>query len=155
MKNEGKRFEEDFKKSIPTDMFYYRLRDGTSSWGDQANTRFQATNICDYIVFANETLYLLELKSTKGTSIPYTSLRDNQIDGLFDALSKKGDIRAWFVINFREKEETYMLSVVNVKAFMIESTRKSIDYQFIKDNGKLIPQTKKRTRITYDFSNIF
>ena len=46
MKNEGKKFEEDFKKSVPKNLFYYRFIDGTSAW-DGGNARFQAKNICD------------------------------------------------------------------------------------------------------------
>ena len=29
----GKRFEHNWKNSVPKDIFYYRLRDGSSSWG--------------------------------------------------------------------------------------------------------------------------
>ena len=30
--NEGKKFEQDFRNSMPEDVFYYRLRDGTAAW---------------------------------------------------------------------------------------------------------------------------
>ena len=42
--NSGKRFENNFKNSVPENVFYYRFRDGTSSWSKEENslTRFQA-----------------------------------------------------------------------------------------------------------------
>ena len=80
--NSGKQFEADFKASVPNNAYYYRLRDGTSSWDKGENTRFQMTNDYDNLIFYNGTLYLLELKNTKGKSIPFTNFKDKQFEGL-------------------------------------------------------------------------
>ncbi|AAK79196.1 recombination protein U [Clostridium acetobutylicum] len=68
--NTGKRFEEDFKKSIPEKYCVIRLKDSASSWNGGTSSRFTINNPCDYIVFANKWLHLVELKSHKGASFP-------------------------------------------------------------------------------------
>ena len=61
----GKKFETNFKNSVPDNIFYYRFRDGTSSWGNKACegcpknkqlTRFQSKNICDCEMFDGDYL---------------------------------------------------------------------------------------------------
>ena len=64
--NEGKKFEEDFKKSMDKyNIWNYRLRDSSGSWSNNKGSRFTPKNICDYIAYNNGKLYLLELKSHK------------------------------------------------------------------------------------------
>ena len=72
--NEGKRFEEDIKKSVPSEYFYYRFKDGTGNFNGtkNENVRFQAKNICDCEVMTDNYLFLLELKSHLGKSISFT-----------------------------------------------------------------------------------
>ena len=74
----GKRFEKNVKDSIPEEYFYYRFKDGTSSWGGNDQVRFQARNICDSMLYNGYNLYLLELKSHKGKSLPLSCIRENQ-----------------------------------------------------------------------------
>ena len=82
--NEGKKFEQDFSSSFGENFWVYRLRDNAASFGNGTNTRFASSNICDFIIYHDitQTLYLAECKSTKGTSIPYTMIKENQIKGL-------------------------------------------------------------------------
>ena len=47
MKNIGKKFEEDFRKSIPDNMFYYRFRDSGGTWGGNEKMRFTPSNIAE------------------------------------------------------------------------------------------------------------
>ena len=159
-KNEGKKFEEDFIKSVPEQWFDYRLNDSASSWQGGEKARFTPTNICDFIVYTKKDLWLLELKSHKGVSFPLTPkynpkgkltdygvIKVKQLDGLVKA-NEKG-ILAGFVFNFRDKEETYFLMAEKVKEFIDSESRKSIPIDYIKDNGTLIKQTKKISRYTY------
>lgn len=148
----GKMFEEDFKNSVAATNWIYRLRDGTSSWDEGNMTRFQAQNICDYIVMAQNYLYLLELKSTLGSSIPFSNFRENQIKQLSSINHRK--IRGYFIINFREQERTFAVSSDLIKAYIETSKRKSIPIVWCKENGIQIPTTKKRTRYSYDLSNL-
>ena len=98
--NEGKKFEQDFANSVNKDKYWlYRFRDNAASFSGGTNTRFTSSNICDYLLFDNDTrtLYLLELKSTKSSSISYTMIRDNQIKELTEA--SKYNLIAGFIFN--------------------------------------------------------
>ena len=110
LKMKEKKFEADLKSSIPDTCWLYRLRDNASSFANGTNTRFTSSNICDYILYDDitKTLYLIECKSTKGTSIPLSMIRDNQIKGLKEAGKHK--LVSGFLINFRnEKNDTYFI----------------------------------------------
>ena len=96
--NSGKKFEENFKKSVPENVFYYRFRDGTSSWDKSSKMRFQAKNICDCMLHDGEYLYLLELKNHKGKSLPLSAIRQNQVDDLLLA-AKHRNIIAGLVVS--------------------------------------------------------
>ena len=43
--------------SVPEDVFFYRLRDGSSAWGGNEKVRFQQTNMCDVIMFDGNLFY--------------------------------------------------------------------------------------------------
>lgn len=164
--NSGKKFEEDFKNSIDDKYFVYRLRDSAGTWQGGTNTRFTSSNICDYIVFANSWLFLLELKSHKGASIPiapkendkgkithYGVIKVNQLEGLNEALKKK-DVEAGFLFNLSDKEKTWFVEVSKV-AEAIKEEKKSLSLEWLEQHGTLIPQQKKRTRYKYDLSIYF
>ena len=101
--SDGKKFENDFKSSVPDTCWIYRLRDNASSFSGGNNTRFASSNICDYILFDDmtRTLYLIECKSTKGTSVPLSMIRNNQIEGLQEA--SKHNLVAGILVNFRNE----------------------------------------------------
>jgi len=86
--NNGKRFELEIKNSIPSSVYYYRFRDGTANFsGDKnQNVRFQATNMCDCLLYDSKHLYFLELKTHKGKSLPLSAIRENQIEQLDKAI---------------------------------------------------------------------
>jgi len=144
--NAGKRFEQDFKKSVPKNVYYYRFKDGTASWGNQENTRFQATNLCDCLLYNSGQLYLLELKSYKSKSLPFSAIRKNQIDGLLEASQFR--INAGFVIKLNG--ETYYIDVESVDTFIKNSDRKSIPLKWLEENGIYIPREKLRVNYRYD-----
>ncbi len=143
-KNEGKRFEEDFRNSIPPDIFYLRLKDDTAGFKG-------VNNPCDFILFKTPLLFLLELKSTKDLSLPFSKIRDNQIDKMGLAVTKK-NVYGGFIVNFRQVEETYYLSHSLVDEYMKTANRKSIPIKWCREFGTLIPQQKKRVRYNYDIS---
>jgi recombination protein U len=141
-KNVGKVFEQDFKKSIPPDYFHYRLKDDTSGYSG-------VNNPCDFMIYKAPHLFMLELKSCKGKSIPLDRLRENQVKGLYKSYLNHA-IYGGFVINFRDLEETYFLSVYEVVRFINEGGRKSLPVEFCRKYGSRIEQTLKRTRYSYD-----
>ena len=108
--NEGKKFEADLKSSVPDTCWLYRLRDNASSFANGTNTRFTSSNICDFILFddMSKTLFLLECKSTKGTSVSLSMLRDNQIKGL-----KEADVSIGF-LGGNIREGVYFLMIFRI-----------------------------------------
>lgn len=152
MKNSGKIFEEDFKNSVPNDWFFYRFKDGTGSWGGNSKVRFQTSNICDLMIF-NGDLYLLELKSHKGKSLPLSCIRQNQVDGLLEAGSK--GVKSYFIVNFSDLNRTFKIHVSWINDFIIEETRKSIPISYFEALGVEINSEKIRTRYRYDLKEVF
>ena len=155
-KNEGKKFEEDIKSSVPDNCWIYRLRDNASSFANGTNTRFTSSNICDYILLDDitKTLFLVECKSTNGTSIPLTMIRENQIEGLKDA--SKHNLVAGLLVNFRnEKNDTFFI-LMDKYLEMIESlNKKSFNIHDLEEIGATrIESEKKRTRYRYNINKM-
>lgn len=100
------------------------------------------------------TLFLIECKSTQGTSIPLTMVRDNQIKGLKEA--SEHDLVAGFLINFRNKENDTFFVLINEFLDMIDSlNKKSFNIKDLKNIGALkIESNKKRTRYTYNIQKM-
>lgn len=143
--NLGKTFEQEFKASIPPDYYLYRLKDDTSGF-------YGVSNPCDFILFRSPNLFLVELKTHKGKSIPLTHIRDNQIQGMYKATQYEG-VYGGFIINFRDLEETYYITVQDVIQFVQAGERKSIPVDWCRENGVSIAQKKKRVRSTYDLNS--
>jgi recombination protein U len=136
--NHGKIFENDFIKSFKDETFTYRFKDSASSWQGGEQSRFTPTNICDFMVYTKGLLWLLELKSHMGKSLPLSCIREKQIEGLLDAWTK--GIRAGVVINFRELNKTYYIPIHEIVDFMDKSDKKSLPLLWIQECGKLIEQ---------------
>ncbi len=153
--SEGKRFEEDFKKSVPFEYFFYRFKDGTGNFNGQKNenVRFQAKNMCDCEVMTNEHLFLLELKSHLGKSISFTCIRNNQIEEMTKVNHKK--IKTYFIFNFRDLEKTYGIESQKIKQYMKTATGKSFPIKWCEENGIEVISQKKKVRFKYDLKKFF
>lgn len=147
--NNGKRFEQNWKNSIPKDIFYYRLRDGSSSWGGNENVRFQVENICDSIMFDGDYLYTLELKSTKGKNLPFNNIKKHQIEDLLWC-SSYANVIAGFVIEFSKLSECFFIEISQFKTFYDTTDRKSLPLQFCRENGIKIGVEKKKINSRFD-----
>jgi recombination protein U len=155
-KGPGKKFEEDFIKSVPDRCDITRLKDA-GGWSDATNMRFTSSNPCDFVIWAlhpsSSTVgfqYKLELKSTLGKSLPFGNIKDHQLEGLYKS-SLKG-VEALFIVNFRDINETYRVSVVALQAFINETDRKSIPIAWFRECAILIKQSLIRVRWRYDLS---
>ena len=155
MINEGKKFEQDFSSSFSDEYWVYRLRDNAASFGNNCNTRFTSSNICDYIILhdSSKTLYLLEMKSTKSNSMSLSMIRENQIQGLINASDHR--LFAGFVCNFRnENNDTFFIQINDFVNMMENINKKSFNINdLIKNNAIRIRSKKKRTRYIYDVDN--
>ena len=156
MQNPGKLFEQDIKNSVPDTCWIYRLRDNASSFADGANTRFTSSNICDYIMLDDmtKTLFLIECKSTKSTSMSLKMLRDNQINGLQEA--SKHNLVAGILVNFRnENNDTFFISINEFVDMINKINKKSFNVKDLESIGAIrIESTKKRTRYTYNLNDM-
>ncbi|NLE06919.1 MAG: hypothetical protein GX638_19235 [Crenarchaeota archaeon] len=149
----GGHFEKDFKDSIEDYMFYYRFRDGTANFGGASeNVRFQQTNICDCMVY-HKKLYLFELKSHKGKSIPLTCIRDNQVDGLLNA-SRFDGIEAGLLLNFSDLDETYYMDILKIRSYINTAERKSFPVAWCREEGIKVKQQKKIKHFRYDIATL-
>ena len=164
-KNEGKRFEDAFIKSIPDYVLVKRLNDNASSWSGGTNTRFASKNECDYILFDDHTrtFYGLEMKSTKHNSLTfwredfeYKSKKQNfqirkcQIQGL-QKWSKHVGVFG-FIINFRDKgNKTYFVSIDSFLDYTSSLFKKSINKDDILQMNPIeIENNLMRTNYHYD-----
>lgn len=164
-KNEGKRFEDAFVKSIPDYVLVKRLNDNASSWSGGTNTRFASKNECDYMLSNDHTrtLYGLELKSTKSDSLTFWredfedkkkkqtfQIRKCQIQGL-EKWSKHIGVFG-FIINFRENgNETYFINIGSFLEYTSTLSKKSINRDdILKMNPIEIGSTLMRTNYRYD-----
>ena len=96
----------------------------------------------------DEMLFLFELKSHKGKSLPLTAIRENQIKELSKASAYKG-IAAGLIINFSEVEKTFFVHIANVEYFAKFEPRKSIPISWCQENGIEIRGQKKRLHFTW------
>lgn len=156
VQNEGKVFENAIKSSMPSTCWIYRLRDNASSFAGGKNTRFASSNICDYIAFddISRTLFLWELKSTKGTSISLNMIRQNQIDGLLEA--SKHNLVAGLIVNYRNNNNDTFFILIDDYIDMINSiNKKSFNVRDVEKYGGIrIESTKKRTRFSYNMEKL-
>lgn len=154
----GKIFEGEFKASLKDScrFYFYRFRDGTSSWGGGEKTRFQAKNICDCLVFDNigGVLYFVELKSYKGKSVPFSCLRRNQIVELSEAARGARTV-SLVIFNMRDVQKTYAVEIDSVVRYMADSERNSFPLSFFEEDGFLISQELKRERYKYGLEELF
>lgn len=159
----GKQFEQDFQKSIPFDTYWYRLRDCPSGWtageptsmsppGAKPLRRFTPRNGYDLFLFGNNTLFTLELKTTKGPRFPLSNMSDLQETELARSHGYAGVVSG-LVVNYRELERTFFLPITAVWAVRLEGV-KSINIAAAEAYGVEIPQRKKLVHYRYDVEHM-
>lgn len=173
-KNVGKRFEEDVKKSMPSDCLIIRLPDPPQSFVKSKTTRFSHKNPCDYICYNSEDgkLWCLELKTTSAKSISFENIHNNDDDnkmihrhqtkGLLE-FSKYDGVVAGFFFNFRHfegeenyNEMTYFMEVNRFQNMCDSIGKKSFNEVDAIMNGAVkINGIKKRTRYSWDLESLF
>lgn len=158
-KNSGKIFEENFKASVPKEVFYYRFRDSASTYyGGNNFLRFSITNIADCLLFNGNKLVLCELKAHKGSSIPLDCIigkksKLQQIDDLYNA-SQFNNVLCYLIVFFEDKELCYALPIDKFKTFIKNSDRKSIPISYFEENAIKIETIKLRTNYRYNLEFI-
>lgn len=167
--NAGKQFERDWQDSYKgTGFFYMRLKDAPK-WVRGQGATFTPSNPCDAIQFSPPFLWLLELKSTGGTSISFNKgkpweksnrtvmIAPSQVRELMSA-SKHFGVIAGLVLNFRERRTktshrencAYFIHIADfIKWAEANPNKGSINIADCEAIGVQIECTKKRVRYHY------
>ena len=154
MKNTGKVMEQQFRKSAKSvpGLFFYRLRDGTASFyggTDNSQIRFQQRNIADVVMFKTPILYLLELKTHNGASLPRGKVREDNLKDLAEA-AQYSNIVSGLIVDFAEKDKAFYVDSRAVKRFFESEDRKSIPISWFEQNGIAIGVKKLKVNKVYD-----
>lgn len=159
-KSVGKAFEENWKKSVPKDVMYFRLKDSAQAFGGSNNLRFSIKNPCDCFLYTMPYMFALELKSVGTSSISFEKTKGepkkvihyHQIEGLKDFA--KYNIISGFVLNFRKKDGTEICYYQHIDDFvtMIDSIdKKSFNEKDLMDNNAMIIESKKK-KVNYSYN---
>jgi recombination protein U len=151
VRDRGKQFEERFRtdwlKTFPQSVII-RLPDQMSGY------KTTSRNICDFICFNDGILYLIECKSHKGNTLPFSCIREEQIKGMSQKALLKG-VTAGLIIWYIDHDLTVWVPI-DVVLTLINFGHKSIN---IKDLDKLphlvICGKKKRVYFDYDMEKFF
>lgn len=159
--NPGKKFENDFKNSVDTnEIFLHRFKDGTTGTVNGQMIRFKNKNLCDFLLFKDGLLVLIELKSFLGKSMPFTNIKDTvdeQQTFIYNLRqeTKRKNVKAYIILNFRELDETYAIDINNFDEFYKFTLKKSISIEEVRQLGKRLFQQKKRTSYRYKVDELF
>ena len=142
-KNFEAKFKEDFSK-IPESTID-RLYDTTNGFHGISNP-------CDFIGYVYPNIFYLEIKTTKGNTLPLD--RITQYDKLIKKSGIKG-VRAGVIVWFYEKDKIIYVPISQVKK-MKDDDKKSINLKNLLDNNEYkhynIIGVKKRTYFDSDYS---
>lgn len=159
MKNEGKRFEEDWKKSFDhSKVYFFRIKDSATAFSGGTSS-FTSKNPYDCFVFYERNFVAIELKSTKGTSFSFETeragsghkmIKQQQVDDLLH-VSKFNGAYAGIVFNLRTAGHTYWMDIKNFDNFCKNTTKVSINERDIIDNGGILIE-QKLLKVRYKYS---
>lgn len=157
-KNIGKIFEQNWKKSIPDGIFYYRPPDSAQSFGTNQNLRFSAKSPCDCFMFTGNFLYTLELKSVGTKSISFEMeksdkgvIHKHQIDNLKNFSTYK-NIVSGFIFDFRLSDKTYFCAINNFIAMINKLDKKSFNEKDLLEWCEPFEIRKKKLKINYRYN---
>ena len=173
-KNQGKVFEEQFKKSVDkTGILFERFPDSNKFGQGGGNTRFTLNSPCDCFMFDSYYLYYLELKHTKNTSIsfnqpPYEKVKNktlmvkpHQVKSLMER-SKYPNVICGLVLDFEDRETkskvieggTYFIEINTFVGWCASVDKKSINQEDCELIGIKVDRTKKKVNYTYDIDKL-
>lgn len=161
--NEGKKFEEDWRKSFAkVNAYFFRIKDSAASFSG-GNTSFTRNNPYDCFVLYDGNFIATELKSTHGTSFSFEKegsgsgnkmIKLSQINGLADVSNYK-NAYAGFIFNFRNVSRTYFLDIKSFMEFYNSTTKFSINEKdIIEYKGVLIESKLLKIRYRYNVEKL-
>lgn len=144
--NYGKRweakFKQDWERSFPN-TFLLRLHDLTTGY------KITSQNPCDFIAFNNNQLWLLEVKSHEGKSIPFTAIP--QYERLLTYKDMPG-VNPYIIIWFRDEDVVWAVPIKEAEK-MVSAGEKSIGLRMRGKYGVIeVPAIKKRVFLDADYT---
>lgn len=156
-KNIGKVFEQNWKNSIPDNIFYYRPPDSAQSFGINKNLRFSSKSPCDCFIFNGYFLYALELKSVGTKSISFERgksdkgvIHKHQIDNL-QKFSTYKNVISGFIFDFRLSDKTYFCSITDFLHMINNLNKKSFNEIDLYQWCVPLEIKKKKLRVNYKY----
>lgn len=157
-KSVGKQFEENWKKSIPDKIFYYRPPDAAQSFGINQNLRFSAKSPCDCFIFNGEFLYTLELKSVGTKSISFERektdkgiIHKHQIDNL-NKFANFNNVISGFLLDFRLSKNTYFCAIDKFIEMIHHLDKKSFNETDLYKWCNPIKIEKKKLKVNWKYN---
>ena len=147
MANYGKKFEDVIKESFLKcpDVSIDRLRDAPRKLKN-------VDNRSDFIVYKKPHEIYVECKSHKGNTLPFSCIRQEQIDGMSKKIQIDG-VKAGVIIWFIDHDITVWIPIDEV-CYHIDNGARSINIKDIeKLNGIIIQGKKKRVYFEYDMED--
>lgn len=176
--NFGKRFEDDFKSSLPDYCLIHRLRDSGQSftnYAERSDNNYSWKNECDFIFFddRHRIEYSVENKTTKFKTMNWESKEEYETNKRLGKKSTK--LIKWhqinslikfdrfnyavpcFFLNFRNDDtnaqRTYFIHINDFVKMIKTLNKKSFDEIDLINNGAIkINGLKKRTRYAWDIN---
>lgn len=158
--NTGKVFEQNFKKSVPADFYYLRLKDPAVGWTG-GSSKYSPSNPFDCLIYTATGLHCIELKTTSEAITFWRAdfendgkkhtfeIKKHQILGLQDA-DKYDHVYPSIVINFRNAEETWCIPIREFVTLTDGLKKKSLNHLDASTVGYRVPSKRLRVNERYD-----
>lgn len=157
-RNEGKIFEDNWKKSVPESVFLYRPPDAAQSFDYSTKLRFSSHSPCDFLMYDGEILFCLELKTVSGKSISFERTKNDkgiihlyQIDSL-KKLGKYKNVVSGLIIDFRKTDDTYFLNIKDWDNLINSINKKSFNEDDLLKYTIPILIKKEKLRVNYRYN---
>ena len=156
--NSGKVFERDFKESCKKqNIFIMRINDTYYKAKQYDPKAFVPSQVCDYILHYNGTLFMTELKSSEKKYMTIERdkagmIKKHQYEQMFQKIGEHE--KAMLVLQF-ERENTYGLMIQDFMRFLQENDKKSINkLDVVQYGGIIIEQKLLRKNYCYNVKKL-
>ena len=171
--NNGKKFEQQFKKSVDkVGLLFERFPDSNKfGQGDGKGIRFTMNNPCDCFVFDGSYLYYLELKSTINTSVSFNQpptekggtpmIKAHQVKSLLER-SRHQNVICGLLLDFADRQTktklieggTYFIEINKFVEWCATIDKKSINQDDCERIGTKVNRIKKKVNYEYDIKQL-
>lgn len=158
--NIGKKFEDNFKKSVPDYVLTYRPPDSAQGFdvGSSNKLRFSRHSPCDFMLFdGTRNMFLtIELKTFQGSCSFERSKEEKgiihyyQVEKLKEFANYKRVISG-FVLDFRSTDHTYFLNINDWDNLISHIEKKSFNEEDLLTYASPILIEKEKLKVNYRY----